>query len=261
MWVAFAVAHIFSGKNIRILYTESAKTVNEMTLNKLVKLTTLWTTGPWALISTEADDILIFQTNYVLIHFFCFVCLEFNGSVNTINVMLSRSVYLTTLFQGRLNPQSGSPELVHLLLPETDNCASWISGRERMTVQIIQWLFVWGFTDNGVMSSMVSLPNNIYWQAQSSKHLTSIVHILLPGRMLLDLTGLNPILPHHKSNEQPTELGGSAIPLLSEAVCTPRKRLSQVHLQVPSCFNQFLPSGLFYLTLWTSPFPVKGMSG
>ena len=38
--------HIFSAKNIRILCIESARTVNEMTLNKLVKLTTLWTTGP-----------------------------------------------------------------------------------------------------------------------------------------------------------------------------------------------------------------------
>ena len=37
--------HIFSAKNIRILYIESAKTVNEMTLNELVKLTMLWTTG------------------------------------------------------------------------------------------------------------------------------------------------------------------------------------------------------------------------
>ena len=44
MWVA----HIFSAKNIRILYIESDKTVNEMTLNKLVKPTMLWTTGPWA---------------------------------------------------------------------------------------------------------------------------------------------------------------------------------------------------------------------
>ena len=33
--------HIFSAKNIRILYIESAKTVNEMTLDELVKLTTL----------------------------------------------------------------------------------------------------------------------------------------------------------------------------------------------------------------------------
>ena len=33
--------HIFSAKNIRILYIESTKTVNEMTINKLVKLMTL----------------------------------------------------------------------------------------------------------------------------------------------------------------------------------------------------------------------------
>ena len=39
--------HIFSAKNIRILYIESAKSVNEMTLNELDKLTALWTTGPW----------------------------------------------------------------------------------------------------------------------------------------------------------------------------------------------------------------------
>ena len=39
--------HILSAKNIRILYIESAETVNEMTFNELVKLTTLWTTGPW----------------------------------------------------------------------------------------------------------------------------------------------------------------------------------------------------------------------
>ena len=38
--------HIFSAKNIRILYIESAKTVKEMTLNEIVKLTTLLTTGP-----------------------------------------------------------------------------------------------------------------------------------------------------------------------------------------------------------------------
>ena len=34
MWVA---THIFLAKNIRILYIESAKTVNEMSLNELVK--------------------------------------------------------------------------------------------------------------------------------------------------------------------------------------------------------------------------------
>ena len=39
---SFAKAtHIFSAKNIKILCIESAKKVNEMTLNELVKLTTL----------------------------------------------------------------------------------------------------------------------------------------------------------------------------------------------------------------------------
>ena len=38
--------HIFSAKIIRILCIESARTVNETALNKLVKLTTLWITGP-----------------------------------------------------------------------------------------------------------------------------------------------------------------------------------------------------------------------
>ena len=49
--------HIFSAKNIRILCIESAKTVNEMTLNELVKLTTLWTTGPGIL---SINTILIY---------------------------------------------------------------------------------------------------------------------------------------------------------------------------------------------------------
>ena len=50
MWVAFAAQKLltfFSAKNIRILCIESAKRVNEMTLKELVKLTTLWTAGPW----------------------------------------------------------------------------------------------------------------------------------------------------------------------------------------------------------------------
>ena len=44
MWVAFAVQKLLtnvSAKNIRILYIEYAITVNEITLNELVKLTTL----------------------------------------------------------------------------------------------------------------------------------------------------------------------------------------------------------------------------
>ena len=43
--------------------------------------------------------------------------LEFYGQVNM-------SIYLTTLFLGRLSPLSGSPVLVHILPPEIDNCPS-----------------------------------------------------------------------------------------------------------------------------------------
>ena len=49
MWVAFAVQKLltfFQQINNRIMYIESPKTVNEMTFNELVKLTTLWTIGP-----------------------------------------------------------------------------------------------------------------------------------------------------------------------------------------------------------------------
>ena len=65
MWVAFAVQKLltfFRQKNIRILYIESAKTVKEMTLNELVKLTTLWTTGPCKLLVHVSKCSLIKKT-------------------------------------------------------------------------------------------------------------------------------------------------------------------------------------------------------
>ena len=56
--------HIFSAKNFKILCIESAKTVNEMTLNELVKLATLWTTGPWMLSVLEIfKKMLVFITS------------------------------------------------------------------------------------------------------------------------------------------------------------------------------------------------------
>ena len=39
--VSAKATHIFSAENIRILYIECSKSVNEMILNELVKLTTL----------------------------------------------------------------------------------------------------------------------------------------------------------------------------------------------------------------------------
>ena len=64
---------------------------------------------------------------------------EFNGPVNTIEVMSSGSVYLTTLFLGRLCPLSDLPVLVHILSPEINNCPLWISGKESMTAENISW--------------------------------------------------------------------------------------------------------------------------
>ena len=41
-----------------------------------------------------------------------------------VKVTLSLQVYLSTLFLGMRSPPSGYPILVHILLPETDNCPS-----------------------------------------------------------------------------------------------------------------------------------------
>ena len=48
----------FSAKNIRILCIKSVKRVNEMTLYELVKLTTLWTTGPSTICIPSVEDIV-----------------------------------------------------------------------------------------------------------------------------------------------------------------------------------------------------------
>ena len=67
--------HIFSAKNIRILFIESAKTVNEMTLNELVKLTTLEQPGPEIYVGASylkclASAILIRTHSNIFLYFF-----------------------------------------------------------------------------------------------------------------------------------------------------------------------------------------------
>ena len=57
--------------------------------------------------------------------------LRFYGPVNPMGSCRAWSVYLTTLLLDR--------SIVHVLSPETDNCSSWISGRERTTVEYISW--------------------------------------------------------------------------------------------------------------------------
>ena len=96
MWVAFAVQKLltfFSAKNIRILYIESAKTVNEMTLNELIKLTTLWTTGP--LLVNDSLKFTLSDTQ-ICWNFFWVLYIE---SAKTVNEMtLNELVKLTMLW-------------------------------------------------------------------------------------------------------------------------------------------------------------------
>ena len=65
--------------------------------------------------------------------------LRFYGPVNPMGSCRARSVYLTTRLLGRLESSKQLTSIVHILSPETDNCPSWISGRERMTVENISW--------------------------------------------------------------------------------------------------------------------------
>ena len=67
------------------------------------------------------------------------LCWGFYSPVNPVGSCWARSVYLTTLLLGRLSPLSGLTSIVHILLPETDNCPSWISGRKRITIENISW--------------------------------------------------------------------------------------------------------------------------
>ena len=48
MWVAFAFFTHFFSKNTCELDIVVTRTVNILTTNEIVKLTMLWTTGPWA---------------------------------------------------------------------------------------------------------------------------------------------------------------------------------------------------------------------
>ena len=95
-------SHFFS-KNVRILCIESAKTVNEMTLNELVKLTTLWTTGPWYLLERHRWYQYL-SSKYLLFFFFLFFLFFFKSILDekylTWHVLLfCISMYISSIFQ------------------------------------------------------------------------------------------------------------------------------------------------------------------
>ena len=72
--------------------------------------------------------------------FYCFFEMRFYDPVIPLRSCWVQSVYITTLLLGRASLLS-SWQYCALFSPDTDNCpkVSWISGRERMTVENISW--------------------------------------------------------------------------------------------------------------------------
>ena len=67
-----------------------------------------------------------------------FVCVEVLWPSQPNRVMLS-PVSLPHSFIGQASSSKPLNSIVHILLPETDNCPFWISRRDRMTTENISW--------------------------------------------------------------------------------------------------------------------------
>ena len=68
-----------------------------------------------------------------------FVCVEVLQPSQPSGVMSSAISLPNHTFTGQALSSKQLTSIVHILSPETDNCPSWISGRERMTVENISW--------------------------------------------------------------------------------------------------------------------------
>ena len=68
-----------------------------------------------------------------------FVCVEVLRPSQPNGVMSSAVSLPNHTFTGQAKSSKQLTSIVHILSPETDNCPSWISGRERMTVENISW--------------------------------------------------------------------------------------------------------------------------
>ena len=68
-----------------------------------------------------------------------FVCVEVLRPSQPLGVMSSTVGLPNHTFTGQDYSSKRLTSILHILLPETDNCPSWISGRERMTVENISW--------------------------------------------------------------------------------------------------------------------------
>ena len=66
-------------------------------------------------------------------------CVEVLRPSQPIGVMSSAVSLPNHTFTGQAWSSKWLTSIVHILSPETGNCPSWISGRERMTVENISW--------------------------------------------------------------------------------------------------------------------------
>ena len=67
------------------------------------------------------------------------VCVESSWPSHSNEVILSPISLPNHTFTGQAKSSKQLISIVQILLPETDNCPSWISGRERMNVENISW--------------------------------------------------------------------------------------------------------------------------
>ena len=68
-----------------------------------------------------------------------FVCVEVLRPNQPYGVMSSAVNLPSHTFTGQARSSKRLTSIVHILSPDTDNCPSWISRRERMTVENILW--------------------------------------------------------------------------------------------------------------------------
>ena len=70
---------------------------------------------------------------------FCFVCVEVLWPSQPNGVMSNVVSLPNHTLTGQAKSSKRLTSIVHILSPETDNCPSWISRRERMIVENISW--------------------------------------------------------------------------------------------------------------------------
>ena len=114
----------------------------------------------------------------------------------------AQSVTLTKLLLGKPPRQY----LVHILLPVTDNCSSWISGRGRMSTEILSWpslhdrkgqTFYFGFIQENIWANQTK--KNKKKNVELKEHWPDVLLAIVPsarGTPCRTLRTVSPGLPH-----------------------------------------------------------------